>query len=83
MKEVKFMVPTLEELNRDGPDKLQEKMMTKEYSEELAKDGVAVYFTTDSTSFSPDGKTAVFSVYVVLGLEEDLKNTLKYYYTQE
>ena len=80
MKEVKLMVPTIEDLNEYGADFIQEKMMSKEQAEELAKEGIALYFVTDSMSFAPNGKTAVYSVYVVLGSEEEIKNTLKYYY---
>jgi len=80
MREVTIKLPTLEDLNKEGIIELQGKLMNKDYAEQLAKDGIAIYVTTDSMSFAPDGKTAVFSMYIVLGTEEDIKNTLKYYY---
>ena len=83
MKEVKFLVPTMAELDKMSPEEMQQKMMSSESAAKLAEEGVAIYFVTDSLSFAPDGKTAVFSVYVVLGNEEDVKNSLKYYYPSQ
>lgn len=83
MKEVRFLVPTMDELDKMNPDEMQHKIMSAEDAAKLATDGVAIYFVTDSLSFAPDGKTAVFSVYVVLGNEEDVKNSLKYYYPSQ
>ena len=83
MKEVRFLVPTMDELDKMNPEEMQHKIMSAEDAEKLATDGVAIYFVTDSLSFAPDGKTAVFSVYVVLGNEEDVKNSLKYYYPSQ
>jgi hypothetical protein len=82
MKEVTIKLPTIGELDREGINDMQDKVIDKETSEKLAKEGMAIYVTTNSMSFAPDGKTAVFSLYVVLGSEEDIKNSLKYYYPQ-
>ena len=82
MKEVTIKLPTITELGREGIEDLQNKIIDKETAEQLAKEGMAIYVTTNSMSYAPDGKTAVFSLYVVLGSEEEIKNSLKYYYPQ-
>lgn len=82
MKEIKVRIPTLDDMTKFDEDQLQSLLVPENEAKELAEEGIGMYLVKNSKFVAPDGKTALLNFYIVLGSEEDLKKTLKYYYPQ-
>jgi hypothetical protein len=80
MLEITIKIPDIEELKHTDINSIQSNMLSEEEALKLAEQGFSIYFGEDSISFSPDSKTAIYNLYVVVGNEEELKKSLKYYY---